>query len=321
MMHDNLLTVRDLVTHFHTYRGIVKALDGVNLTIGRKEVVGLVGETGSGKTVTALSILRLIETPGKIVSGEIIFDGEDLLKLSIEEMRRRIMGKEISMIFQEPTLALNPVLTVGIQLQEAMEAKGVERKEAEELAIAMLEKVGLPDPERIFKSYPHELSGGMAQRVMIAMALSLKPKLLIADEPTSSLDITIQAQITELIKKLVEQIGASVLYITHNLGVAADICDKIAVMYAGNVVEFSDVFTIFENPLHPYTQNLLKAVPRLGCDLYTIEGEVPDLVDPPSGCRFNPRCTMALEICRLRKPKLVNVENGHFVACHLLKCE
>jgi oligopeptide/dipeptide ABC transporter ATP-binding protein len=320
MMCNSLLTVRNLVTHFYTYRGVVKALDGVNLTIGRSEFVGLVGETGSGKSVTALSIMRLIESPGKIISGEVMFEDKDLLKLNIEEMRR-VRGKEISMIFQEPTLALNPVLTIGLQLQEAIETKGIQKGEAEKLAINMLEKVGLPDPERIFKSYPHELSGGMAQRAMIAMALSLKPKLLIADEPTSSLDVTVQAQITDLMKKLVEQIGTSVLYITHNLGVAADICDKIAVMYAGNIVEFSDVLTIFEKPLHPYTQNLLKAIPKLDFDLYTIEGEVPDLVNPPSGCRFHPRCQMALDICRKEKPKPVEVKNGHFVACHLLKCE
>jgi len=317
-LSEELLTVRNLVTHFYTYRGIVKALEGVDLTIGRREVVGLVGETGSGKSVTALSIMRLIEPPGKIISGEVIFDGKDLLKLSDEEIRS-VRGKEISMIFQEPTLALNPVLTIGLQLQEAIETQDLRKEDAEKLATAMLEKVGLPDPERMFKNYPHELSGGMAQRAMIAMSLSMKPKLLIADEPTSSLDVTVQAQILDLMKKLVEEIGASVLYITHDLGVAAETCDKIAVMYTGYIVEFSDVLTMFENPLHPYTQGLLNAIPKLGYDLYTIGGEVPDLINPPSGCRFHPRCQEALDICSKVKPQITEVKKGHLVACHLFK--
>jgi len=317
-LSEELLTVRNLVTHFYTYRGIVKALEGVDLTVDRREVIGLVGETGSGKSVTALSIMRLIEPPGKIIGGEVIFDGRDLLKLSDEEMRR-VRGKEISMIFQEPTLALNPVLTIGLQIQEAIETQDIRKEDTEKLATVMLEKVGLPDPERMFKNYPHELSGGMAQRAMIAMALSMKPKLLIADEPTSSLDVTVQAQILDLMKKLVEEIGASVLYITHNLGVAAEICDKIAVMYTGNIVEFSDVLMMFEEPLHPYTQGLLNAIPKLGHDLYTIGGEVPDLVNPPTGCRFHPRCQEALDICSKAKPQLIEVKKGHLVACHLLK--
>jgi len=316
LTNKELLIIKNLVTHFYTYRGTVKALDGVNLTIGKKEIVGLVGETGSGKSVTALSILRLIDPPGKIISGEVIFEGRDLLKLSEEEIRM-VRGKEISMIFQEPTLALNPVLTVGFQLQESIETRNVPRKEAEELALDMLERVGLPDPKRMFKSYPHELSGGMAQRETIAMALVMKPKLLIADEPTSSLDVTVQAQILGLIEKLVEDIGASILYITHDLGVAAEVCNKIAVMYTGNVVEFGDIHTIFEEPLHPYTQGLLNAIPKLGRDLYTIRGEVPDLVDPPSGCKFHPRCSQARDICSKVKPQNVEVKKGHFVACHL----
>jgi len=316
LKNKELLNVKNLITRFHTYRGVVKALEGVNLTVGRKEIVGLVGETGSGKSVTALSILRLIDPPGEIVDGEVIFDGRDLLKLSDEEMRR-VRGKEISMIFQEPTLALNPVLTVGFQLQEAIETQNIPKEEAIKLAVDLLGRVGLPDPERIFKSYSHELSGGMAQRAMIAMALAMKPKLLIADEPTSSLDVTIEAQILELIEKPVEDIGVSVLYITHDLGVAAEICDKIAVMYTGDIVEFGDIFSIFEEPLHPYTKGLLNAVPKLGRDLYTIRGEVPDLVNPPSGCRFHPRCLQALDICSREKPQTVEVKKGHFVACHL----
>lgn len=316
MKGKELLNVKNLITRFYTYRGVVKALEGVNLNVGRREIVGLVGETGSGKSVTALSILRLIDPPGEIVDGEVIFDGRDLLKLSDEEMRR-VRGKEISMIFQEPTLALNPVLTVGFQLQEAIETQNIPKEEAIKLAIDLLERVGLPDPERMFKSYPHELSGGMAQRAIIAMALAMKPKLLIADEPTSSLDVTIQAQILELIKKPVQDIGVSVLYITHDLGVAAEICDKIAVMYTGNIVEFGDIFSIFEEPLHPYTKGLLNAIPKLGRDLYTIRGEVPDLVNPPSGCRFHPRCLQALDVCSREKPQSVEVRKGHFVACRL----
>jgi len=311
-----LLNVKNLITRFYTYRGVVKALEGVNLTVGRKEIVGLVGETGSGKSVTALSILRLIDPPGEIVNGEVIFDGRNLLKLSDEEMRK-VRGKEISMIFQEPTVALNPVLTVGFQLREAMETQNIPKEEAIKLAVDLLGRVGLPDPERMFKSFPHELSGGMAQRAMIAMALAMKPKLLIADEPTSSLDVTLEAQILELIKKPVEGMGVSVLYITHDLGVAAEICDKIAVMYTGSIVEFGDIFSIFEEPLHPYTKGLLNAVPKLGRDLYTIRGEVPDLVNPPSGCRFHPRCLQALDICSREKPQSVEVRKGHFVACHL----
>lgn len=316
MTNRELLIVKNLVTHFYTYRGIVKALGGVNLTVNKKEIVGLVGETGSGKSVTALSILRLIDPPGKIISGEVLFEGRDLLKLTDEEIRM-VRGKEISMIFQEPALALNPVLTIGFQLREAIETQNIPKEEAEKIAIDMLERVDLPDPKRMFKSYPHELSGGMAQREVIAMALVMKPKLLIADEPTSSLDATVQAQILGLVKKLVEDIGASVLYITHDLGVAAEICDKIAVMYTGNVVEFGDIYAIFEEPLHPYTKGLLNAIPKLGHELYTIRGEVPDLVNPPSGCRFHPRCLQARDICSTIQPQIVEVEKGRFVACHL----
>ena len=316
MKSKELLNVKNLITRFYTYRGVVKALEGVDLTVGGREIVGLVGETGSGKSVTALSILRLIDPPGKIVNGEVLFDGRDLLKLSDEEMRK-VRGKEISMIFQEPTVALNPVLTVGFQLREAMETQNIPKEEAIKLAVDLLGRVGLPDPERMFKSFPHELSGGTAQRAMIAMSLAMKPKLLIADEPTSSLDVTLEAQILELIKKPVEGMGVSVLYITHDLGVAAEICDKIAVMYTGSIVEFGDIFSIFEEPLHPYTKGLLNAVPKLGRDLYTIRGEVPDLVNPPSGCRFHPRCLQALDICLREKPQNVEVRKGHFVACHL----
>lgn len=312
-----LLLVKDLVLHFHTREGVVQALDGVNFYIERGEIVGLVGETGSGKTVTALSILRLLDPSARIIKGEIIFEGRDLLKLDPESMRR-IRGREISIIFQEPRTSLNPILTVGLQLKEALEAhKKISSYEAHDEIITMLKKVGLPDPEQLLKRYPHELSGGMAQRVMIAMALLMKPKLLIADEPTSALDVTIQAQILELIRDLVNEIKASVLFITHDLGVAAEICDKVAVMYAGSVVECGSIYEIFEKPLHPYTSALLSAIPRPGHDLTIIAGEMPNLLNPPKGCRFYPRCPQSISICSKVKPKPIQISNEHFVSCHL----
>jgi len=315
-MSSPLLEVRDLIVHFYTREGVVKALDGVMLRVGRGEIVSLVGETGSGKTVTALSIMRLLDHNARIVRGEVLFEGRNLLQLSEEEMRR-IRGREISMIFQEPKSALNPVLTVGFQLREALEAHGEEGEAALEKVLSMLRRVGLPDPERLVNRYPHELSGGMAQRVMIAMALLMRPKLLIADEPTSALDVTVQAQILELIQSLVREMNTSVLFITHDLGVAAEISDRIAVMYAGVVVEQGNVYDVFEEPLHPYTRGLLAAIPRPGRELMAIEGEVPSLLNPPSGCRFHPRCPAVMEVCKRVKPRLVEVEPGRLVACHL----
>ncbi len=321
MEDSKLLSVRNLRVIFRTYRGIVKALNGVNFEIGREEFVGIVGETGCGKSVTALSIMRLIQQPGEIIDGEIIFDGIDLLKLSEDEMRK-VRGKEIAMIFQEPKVSLNPVLKVGTQLKEAVSiADGIPQKsrEAEEKVMDILDAVGLPDPKGLMNKYPHELSGGMAQRVMIAMGLLKKPKLLIADEPTSALDVTIQAQILNLIKDLVSKFRTSVLFITHDLGVVAEYSDRVVIMYAGNVVEIGDVYTIFRNPVHPYTKGLLNAVPRIGQrePLETIPGIVPDLVHPPSGCRFHPRCSKAMEVCSKEFPEMVEVEKDHFVACHL----
>lgn len=321
MEDSKLLSVRNLRVIFRTYRGIVKALNGVNFEIGREEFVGIVGETGCGKSVTALSIMRLIQQPGEIIDGEIIFDGIDLLKLSEDEMRK-VRGKEIAMIFQEPKVSLNPVLKVGTQLKEAVSiADGIPQKsrEAEEKVMDILDAVGLPDPKGLMNKYPHELSGGMAQRVMIAMGLLKKPKLLIADEPTSALDVTIQAQILNLIKDLVSKFRTSVLFITHDLGVVAEYSDKVVIMYAGNVVEIGDVYTIFRNPIHPYTKGLLNAVPRIGQrePLETIPGIVPDLVHPPSGCRFHPRCSKAMDVCSKEFPEMVEVEKDHFVACHL----
>jgi len=317
-----LLKIRDLRTYFYTYKGVVKALEGVNLRIGTNELLGLVGETGCGKTVTGLSILRLIDPPGKIIGGEIVFGGEDLLKLRENEMSERIRGKKISMVFQEPRSSLNPTYTVGSQISEAIRLhQRVDKREATRRAVSILRQTGMPDPERIAGEYPHELSGGMAQRAMIAMALSCDPELLIADEPTSSLDVTIEAQILELIKDLITKFRTSVLLITHDLGIVAETCDKVAVMYAGNVIEYGDVRDIFKRHRHPYTEGLLNAVPKLKMsgELYTIKGTVPNLITPPTGCRFHPRCPEARKECSEFKPSDVEVEPGHSVSCFLYK--
>ncbi|HEW91312.1 MAG TPA: ABC transporter ATP-binding protein [Thermotogaceae bacterium] len=318
---EKLLSVRNLRTIFHTYRGVVKALNGVSFDVYKKDFLGVVGETGCGKSVTSLSIMRLIEDPGEIVDGSVVFEGRDLLKLSEEEMQK-VRAKEISMIFQEPKMALNPVLKVGYQIAEAVstaEDLPIKSKEVQEKVYEILKAVGLPDPESMVEKYPHELSGGMAQRIMIAMGLVTKPKLLIADEPTSALDVTIQAQILHLIKELVSEMGTSAMIITHNLGVVAEYCERVVIMYAGNVAEIGNVKTIFKEPLHPYTKGLIKAVPVIGTKgkLQTIRGIVPDLVNPPSGCRFHPRCDHALDICSKELPPIKEVEPGHFVACHL----
>jgi len=314
-----LLKVRDLRTNFYTYRGVVKALNGVTLTIDMEEFFGLAGETGCGKSVTALSIMRLIEEPGRIEGGEIIFHGRDLLKLSEDEMRR-IRGKEISMIFQEPKTALNPVFKVNFQIAEAIsEAYSLHTKEAVKKVEGVLRDVEMADPSKVAEQYPHELSGGMAQRVLIGMALSAKPKLLIADEPTSSLDVSIQAQVMKLMNDLVKKLNVSVLLITHDLGLIAENCNKVAIMYAGSVVECGNVRTIFKKPAHPYTMGLLAALDmsRGRGKLSTVEGIVPDLVNPPSGCRFHPRCPSAMKICSVEKPRTVEMSSGHSVACFL----
>lgn len=318
---EKLLSVRNLRTIFHTYRGIVKALNGVSFDVYRKDFLGIVGETGCGKSVTSLSIMRLIEEPGKIVEGNVIFEGKDLLKLSEEQMRK-VRAREISMIFQEPKMALNPVLKVGFQIAEAIstaEDLPIKSREVQRKVYEILNAVGLPDPESMVEKYPHELSGGMAQRIMIAMGLVKKPKLLIADEPTSALDVTIQAQILHLIKELVSGMETSAMIITHNLGIVAEYCERVVIMYAGNVAEIGSVEEIFKEPLHPYTKGLIKAVPVIGTKgkLQTIKGIVPDLVNPPSGCRFHPRCDHAMDICSKELPAIKEVEPGHFVACHL----
>jgi len=315
----NLLDITGLKVVFYTYRGIIKALNGVELWMNYGERLGVVGETGCGKSVTALSIMGLIEQPGEIVDGKIIFEDKVLTSMK-EDVLNDIRGKEIAMIFQEPVAALNPVMRVGFQIAEsiARNKKSNKVKQVYSEVKRMLEIAGL-DWERTIDLYPHELSGGMAQRVMIAMALSSNPKLLIADEPSSALDVTIQAQILELLDELVKKFGNAVILITHDMGVAAEFCDKMAVMYAGNMVEYASTTDIFENPFHPYTRGLLKAVPKIGRtdELESIRGIVPDLVKPPSGCRFHPRCKYAMDICRKKFSPLMEIESKHFVSCYL----
>lgn len=314
-----ILEIRDLYVNFYTYRGVVQALNGVNLAIGHGEIVGLVGETGCGKSVTARSILRLIRPPGRVEKGEILFEGRNLLTLSEREMRA-FRGKQISMIMQEPKVSLNPVFTIGFQVAEAIAIHEYKpMAEAEREAIEMLRAVRIADPEKVAHQYPHELSGGMAQRAMLAMMLAPRPKLLIADEPTSALDVTIQAQILRLMTELVEEINASILLITHDLGVVAETCDKVAVMYAGNVVEYGPTREVLLQPAHPYTRGLLRALPTANKrgPLYTIKGSVPDLVSPPAGCRFHPRCEYAMPECSAEKPAMLRVQAGHFAACVL----
>ncbi|GAB4485986.1 MAG: ABC transporter ATP-binding protein [Anaerolineales bacterium] len=318
------LEVKNLKTYFYTEDGVVKAVDGVDFHVFPGEVMGLVGESGCGKSVTSLSIMRLISAPGKIVEGEIIFDGKDLLKYTEEQMVH-IRGNRISMIFQQPQTALNPVFKVGDQISEVLHIHQSLGKEAGRArAVELLKMVGIPEPDRRAEAFPHELSGGMAQRVMIAMALACVPDLLIADEPTTALDVTIQAQILGLMKDLREKIGTSIILITHDLGVVAEMCERVAVMYAGRIVEQTDVKTLFEQPLHPYTQGLIGSIPILGKikdRLEVIPGSVPNLVNLPPGCQFAPRCKARLEhnleICSQNEPQLVEVTNGHAVRCWL----
>jgi len=378
-----IVRLQDVVVRFYTYEGVVKALEKVNLFVKKGETLGLVGETGCGKTMTGLSIFNLIPPPGRIEGGRVLFktkDGKvkDILSLDEKEIQK-IRGAEISMIFQEPSASLNPVYTIGEQVSEVFLIhrkdaliknvieniektlkeigdgslqgsilrfeKGIYEKmmndpdsfllkvlnkipilrryrrrleaEARKQVINLLRDLGIPDPERVIDMYPHQLSGGMQQRAVIAMALACNPVLLVADEPTTSLDVTIQAVILELIKDLKRRFNASVLFITHDLGVIAEMCDRVAVMYAGNVVEIADVKEIFKNPLHPYTKALMESIPRPGKDYKTIRGTVPNLITPPPGCRFHPRCLHTMEVCTKTRPDLVEIEKDHFVACHL----
>jgi len=348
------LKVQDLMVRFYTYEGIVKAVEKAKLKLRLGETLGIVGETGSGKSVTALTIMVLTPTPGKVEGGNIYFrltSGEivDVLKLKGVELLK-IRGKEISMIFQEPNAALDPLYTVGDQIAEAIlthrlpemleRVNQLKKKEASSLLmrlpifkgifekrllnqvvreeiVQLLRLMEIPDPERVLDSYPHELSGGMQQRIVIAIALACSPALLLADEPTTNLDVTVQAQILDLIMRLKQRFGMSIIYITHDMGVIAEICDRVAVMYAGNVVEVAPVKEIFKNPLHPYTKALLESIPKPGSAFKSIPGTVPNLVNPPSGCRFHPRCAHAMKKCSVEVPQLKEVSKEHNVACFL----
>lgn len=382
-MARNLLEISDLELKFYTYEGIVEALDGVNLDLKEGETLGLVGETGCGKSVTGLSALVLVPSPGRIEGGHVILykdeDKElDLLKQK-EDVLLKIRGEDMSMIFQDPRSALNPVYTAGNQIAEVFlhhrlrelcqkaleevekdirtgehksdytnarlarkmlkmmlknpkslplkiiskipilnEYKGKLKKEVRKECVRVLREMRIADPERVVDMYPHELSGGMAQRVVIAMALACNPQLLIADEPTTNLDVTVQLQILNLIRELKKEYGSSILYITHDMGVIAELCERVAVMYAGSVVEIGEAVEIFKNPLHPYTKALLESIPRPGKEFKSIEGTVPSLINPPKGCRFNDRCPYATEVCTTVKPKMVEVKKGHYVQCHAI---
>ena len=319
-MGEKLLQVKNLSTYFYTDEGIVYALDDVSFDLGRGEALGIVGESGCGKSVTALSIIRLVQSPpGKIVAGEVLLDGEDLLKKSKAEMRH-IRGEKVSMIFQEPMTALNPVFTVGRQIMESILIhQHKTKKEAREQAIEMLRLVGIPAPEKRIDDYPHQMSGGMRQRVMIAIALCCNPQLLICDEPTTALDVTIQAQILELIRDIRERLGTSVILITHDLGVVAQVTDKVIIMYAGKVMEYGTVRQIFTDPLHPYTAALMRSIPVIGKKterLNVIRGMVPSLSKRPEGCLFHPRCDEACDLCRTVRPELTDMPGGRQVRCH-----
>ena len=313
-----LLKVLNLKVYFETDEGEVKAVDGIDLEIKEGETLGLVGESGCGKTTTGLAIMKLLPWNSKI-SGKIIFLNEDLLSKNEEEMNK-IRSNKISMIFQNPNTSLNPLMNVGFQIAEVlMFHKNMSKKDAYKEATKLLEIVGMPEPEKTLRKYPHELSGGMKQRVVIAMALACKPKLVIADEPTTAVDVTIQAQILELMRELQKQFNISILLISHDFGVIAEMCDRVAVMYAGKIVEKGSIKQIFKNPKHPYTIGLLKALPKRNVDwLATIPGIVPSLINPPKGCRFSNRCEFVMDKCIENNPELLEIEEGHFVACHLI---
>jgi peptide/nickel transport system ATP-binding protein len=318
---DPLLKVNDLKVHFYTLRGVVHALERVAFHLNRQETLGLAGETGCGKSVTARSILRLIDPPGMIISGSIFFEGRDILTIDETEVRE-LRGSEISMIMQEPKMSLNPVIRVGEQIAETLliHDRSLNRKSARKQAAEMLAQLGIPDPVRMARRYPHELSGGMSQRIMIAMMLVTRPKLLIADEPTSALDVTIQAQILDLMQTLVREIQTSVLMITHDLGVMAETCERVAVMYAGDMVEIGSVSSVLKNPQHPYTQGLLQTVPdkaNPNQPLYSIKGNVPSLLEPQINCRFAPRCEYVMERCKKEVPPIYSLDGNHQAACFL----
>ncbi len=318
--NETLLEIRNLQTHFFTRRGVVKVLDGLNLTMKRGQIIGLVGETGAGKSVTGFSIMRLVRKPGRIVGGEILINGRDLLKLSDDGMRQ-VRGTEIAMIFQDPRAALNPVIQVGRLLEQVLYyRRNMDTQAARAAALDLMRVVHISDPEERLKAYPHQLSGGMCQRISIAMALACQPELLIADEPTTGLDVTIQRQIILLLKELRDRMGTAQIIITHDLGLAAELCDAIAVMYAGDIVEFAPVEELFNRPRHPYTIGLMRSRPLFGDRrlIPAIEGSVAEFIQPPSGCPFHPRCEFAFSLCSERKPPPFRVGAEHTSQCWLL---
>ena len=320
-MSENILEVKNLCTYFYLDSGIVKAVDGLDFELRKNSTLGIVGESGSGKSVTSLSIMGLLKgTTGKVAEGQIIFDGEDILPLSDEE-RRKIRGNKIAMIFQEPMTSLNPVMKIGRQIDEVMILhQGLDKTEARKRTVELLTATGLPRAESLVDEYPFQLSGGQRQRVMIAMALACHPKILIADEPTTALDVTIQAQILDLMQKLKDEIGMSILFITHSLGVVAEICDDVLVMYCSRGVEYGDVETIFNTPAHPYTRGLLNSIPKLGTHkekLDSIPGNVPNPKHMPAGCKFQPRCQCSMEKCKTQEPPLFVLEGNHKCRCWL----
>jgi oligopeptide/dipeptide ABC transporter ATP-binding protein len=320
-MTDPVLQLEDLTVRFHLKRGQLTAIDGVTLTVHRGETFGLVGESGSGKTATARSVMRLIPIPpGEVVRGRIVFEGTNILEYSPQQMRE-LRGKKVAMVFQEPMSALNPVFTVGKQIADALRTNlGMSKKAAKTRVIELLQLVGIPSPASRYDNYVHEFSGGMRQRVMLAMALSCNPTFLIADEPTTALDVTIQATILELIRSMIERFNMSLIFITHNLGVVAHTCDTIGVMYASHLVELGTKNELFAHPLHPYTVGLLNSIPRLDTKtkyLTPITGSVCNMLQPPGGCKFHPRCAHAMDVCTQEVPRLKEVAPGHFVACHL----
>ena len=319
MMKEKLLEISDLRTYFFTEAGVVKALDGISLEVDKGQTVGLVGESGSGKSVTAQSVLRIVPRPGRVVDGSIKFEGEELLSKPENEMRK-LRGRKMAIVFQDPTTSLNPVYTVGKQLTDIlMLHRELTKADASKRALSLLERVGIQEPEKRLNAYPHELSGGMKQRVAIARALSCEPTLLFADEPTTNLDVTIQAQVLELLGQLQKELGMTMVMITHDMGIIADMTQRVTVLYAGKVMEAADTPAIFNSPRHPYTEALLKAVPsvRQTHALEVIPGNIPNLIELPAGCVFHPRCKYARDICRKEEPALEKVEDGHYTACHL----
>jgi peptide/nickel transport system ATP-binding protein len=317
-MPDKLLEISNLRTYFFTEAGVVKALDGMSLEVYKGQAVGLVGESGSGKSVTAQSVLRIVPRPGKIVEGTMKFEGEDLLAKTEDEMRK-MRGPKMAIVFQDPTTSLNPVYTVEKQLTDILTLhRDLSKEDASKKALSLLERVGIQDPEKRLRTYPHELSGGMKQRIAIARALSCEPMLLFADEPTTNLDVTIQAQVLELLKQLQKELNMTMVMITHDMGIIADMTERVTVLYAGKVMEVAGTETLFKYPKHPYTEALLKAVPsvRQTRALEVIPGNIPNLIEPPPGCVFHPRCKYAKDVCMKSEPALEKVEEGHYVACH-----